>query len=101
MTDSVSPGSVGPFINDTTRPNSTVNGYDQNARPVALPTWDPSAEEDKKDVKLCRIADAETNGEYGAQDGAHPRHDERTAATLDSDALLSGGQLGGKSRYKY
>ena len=91
---------VGPFDAGTSRPNFNVNPNDADARPVALPTWDPSAEEEKTDVTLARIADAETNGEYGSQDGSHPCHDERTAGVLDSDALMSGGAIGGKCRFK-
>ncbi len=69
-------------------PNSNINAYNEDAKPVALPTWDPTAEEEKADVRLARIHPNVLNGEEGAHDGSHPRHDERTAGAFPSDKLL-------------
>ena len=43
--------------------------------------------QDHPDAQLCRIADENVNGEYGALDASHPRYATSTAAGAPSDAL--------------
>ena len=94
---------VGPFDPLTSKPNFNVNADDENVRPGGLKTWDPAQEESKMDVKLAHIHPAELDGgEYGhTQAGSRPDVLEDLGGYLDSDALASGGQLGGRCRYRY
>jgi hypothetical protein len=84
-----------PYDPSTTKPNSTINTYDAIHAPPMLPTWDPTAEEQKADVKLAVVHPAERGCApdgtcFGSQDGAHPRHTDATGAALTSDALHLG-----------
>ena len=77
-----------PFDPTAKAPNSTVNAYDTDAKPVALPTWNPDVRH--RDAEIAKIAAVNHDGEYGTLDGNHPGHVERTAAVLPSHQLLTG-----------
>ena len=74
------------------QPNSTLGPIEGDIEP--LPTWHP--DEIPKDAKLAVIHPNVVNGEEGSHDGSHPKHDERTAGSWDSDALHTGGGQGGR-----
>lgn len=87
------------FRPDPSRGNASDAGPIQDPSIKFLATWRPDAEFGSKDVRRCVINPAERNGEYGTQDGSNPWQDQRTAGTLDSEFLLTGGVQGGKCRY--